>query len=713
VASSWITESVGRVLGERYYLAGPIGVGASAHVFVAEDKVLRRRVAVKVLRPGLAGDTVFLRRFQAEARVVAGLEHRHILRVYDWGEDQGDPYLVSELLEGGSLRSLLDHGGLLTPAQAASVGYEAASALDFAHRHGLVHRDVKPANLLFDGDGRVSVADFGLARALAEAAWTEPAGAIVGTARYAAPEQVQGRTLGPPADVYALALVLAEATTGEVPFGVDTTLGTLMARVGRPIEVGEAAGPLADVLRSAGSPEPEDRPDAAALAAQLRRLIPRLPAPDPLPLVALLHDGIPGLDRDPTSVGVPGSATDSSPGWTAPRDAAGPLSSTGSTVSSAPLVAALCLPPVVAPDPGPGPSGGRGGANPWSQAVEGGSHQGAGVAVEATSHPGELAHLPTPSEVVSAPGGAVGGVGAARGPLRRRNRIGAGVLVVLLVVAGGGAGAWALTRGPALEVVPAVGGDSVGGARSALGARHLRLVVAGRTYTASVPAGAVVSQTPRGGRIRRYGTVAVVVSRGPQPVGVPPVVGLTEAQAGKVLAADGLRVGKVVRKSSLSVAPGAVIATDPASGRERPGTRVGLVVSSGEPEIRVPLLHWPADSSWKAASAALAAAHLHPVEQLVYSNVVPEGEVVYTSPPPGAELRWGDDITVEVSQGPHLVTLPSGIAGETVSAATGELQSLGLTVSGVTGNPAAAVTGTDPQIGSAVRVGSAVQLVTG
>ena len=713
MASSWITESVGRVLGERYYLGRPIGTGASAHVFVAEDKVLRRRVAVKVLRPGLAGDTVFLRRFRAEARVVAGLEHRHILRIYDWGEDEGDPYLVSELLEGGSLRSLLDHGGRLTPAQAASVGYEAASALEFAHRHGLVHRDVKPANLLFDGEGRVSVADFGLARALAEAAWTEPAGAIVGTARYAAPEQVQGQSLGPRADVYALALVLAEATTGEVPFGVDTTLGTLMARVGRSIEVGEAAGPLAEVLRAAGSPEPGDRPDAAALAAQLRRLIPRLPAPDPLPLVPLLHDGRLGLDPDPTSVGAPGVPIGSSSERTAREPAAGSSSSMGSAAQSAPLLLAPPLLSGVASEPEAGPFGRPGGADPGSLAVGGAEHPVTGAAVDTTSHPGELAQRPVPAVLGSAPGGVVAGAEVVRSPGRRRGWIAAGVLVALLVVAGGGAGAWALTRKPPLEVVPAVGGDSVDAARTALIARHLRLVVAGRTYTAAVPAGAVVSQAPGGGRIRRYGTVVVVVSRGPQPVGVPPVVGLTEAQAGKLLAADGLRVGKVKQASSLTVAAGVVIATDPASGRERPGTRIGLVLSSGKPEVGVPLLHWPADSSWKAASAALAAAHLHPVERLVYNNVVPAGEIVYTSPPPGAEVRWGADITVEVSEGPHLVTLPSGIAGEAVAAATNELQSLGLAVSGVSGNPAAAVTGTDPPIGTAVRVGSAVQLVTG
>ncbi len=681
MSSSWITDSVGRVLGERYYLGRPVGSGASAHVFVAEDKVLGRRVAVKLLRPGLAGDMVFLRRFQAEARVVAALRHPHILRIYDWGEDGGDPYLVSELLEGGSLRSLLDHGGRLSPSQAATVGYEAASALEHAHRRGLVHRDVKPANLLFDDNGRVSVADFGLARALAETAWTEPEGAVIGTARYSAPEQVEGRSLGPPADVYALALVLAEATTGVVPFGTDTTVGTLMARVGRRLEIGEAAGPLVAVLRDAGAPEPGDRPDAGELAKQLRRLVAALPAPEPLPLAAPVGIGS-GADHDPTRTDYPQSLPAS-----APATGAGASARPAPQLVERPEAVPAGLPVVVAA-----------GAGATTLEV---SSQVAGTA---------RTHAP-------AGGPALAAAVASRSDLarggRRRGPVLAAALVVAVVAAGGGAVSWMLTRGPSLEPVPRLGGDGLATARVALAARHLHLVVAGRSYSAGVPSGEVVSQTPSRGRARRGDSVAVIVSRGPQPVEIPPLAGLSQAEAAKLLEADGLGIGKVARRSSLGVAAGSVIATVPASGHEPPGTRVGLVVSTGLPQVSVPLLHWPADSGWASAAAALTAAHLRPVEERVYSNVVPSGEVVYTSPPPGAKVRWGTGVTVEVSRGPHLVTIPEGIGGQGVGAATSELEALGLGVSGVSGDPAAPVTATVPPLGSAVRVGSSVQLVTG
>src|SRR4051812_23980209 len=151
---SRIADQVGRVLGGRYRLLAPIGTGASAHVYLADDTRLRRRVAVKVLHAALADDQAFLRRFQAEAEAVAALRHPHIMNVYAHGDDDGSPYLILELLSGGSLRSVLQRGQRLSPSQALLVGLEAGRALEYAHRRGLVHRDIKPANLLFDEEGR-------------------------------------------------------------------------------------------------------------------------------------------------------------------------------------------------------------------------------------------------------------------------------------------------------------------------------------------------------------------------------------------------------------------------------------------------------------------------------------------------------------------------------------------------------------------------------
>ena len=282
---SRMTDQIGRVLSGRYRLIAPVGTGASAQVFLADDVRLRRRVAVKVLHAALADDDAFLRRFRAEAQAAAALNHPNIVAVYDWGDDDGAPYIVTEYLGGGSLRAVLDQGVRLSQSQVLLVGLEATRALDYAHRRGFVHRDVKPANLLFGDDARLRVADFGLARALAEAAWTEPQGAVLGTARYASPEQAQGQPVDGKADVYSLGLVLIEAVTGAVPFSADTTIATLMARVGKPVEVPDALGPLQKPLARAGLPDAADRPDAGELAVALMACAEGLARPAPLPLV--------------------------------------------------------------------------------------------------------------------------------------------------------------------------------------------------------------------------------------------------------------------------------------------------------------------------------------------------------------------------------------------------------------------------------------------
>ena len=256
MAVSGVADLVGRVLAGRYRLLAPIGAGASGRVYVADDVRLRRRVAVKVLHGALAEDTGFLRRFRTEAQLAASLHHPHIVAVYDWGEDDRLPFMVLELLTGGSLRAVLDAGGQLSPSQAAYVGRQVAQALQYAHARGVVHRDVKSSNLLFDEHAIVRVADFGLARALAEASWTEPSGTIVGTARYAAPEQATGAPLDGRADLYSLAVVLVEAVTGQVPNVGETPIATLAARTAKGLLVPPELGRLGAVLERAGKPDP-------------------------------------------------------------------------------------------------------------------------------------------------------------------------------------------------------------------------------------------------------------------------------------------------------------------------------------------------------------------------------------------------------------------------------------------------------------------------
>ena len=300
MAISGVADLTGRVLAGRYRLLTPIGAGASGRVYVADDVRLRRRVAVKVLHAALADDAGFLRRFRAEAQVAASLHHPNVMAVYDWGDDDV-PFMVLELLRGGSLRGLLDTHEHLTLAQAAHVGRQVTAALEYAHVRGLVHRDIKPANLLFDEHGILRVADFGLARALAEASWTEPAGSVVGTARYAAPEQASGAPLDGRADLYALAIVLVESVTGTVPAMSDTAIGTLAARQHTPVLAPLELGRLGPVVERAGRPDPAERyPDAATMGAALADAARAFPRAQPLVLPGLGADG--GGVVDPTQI---------------------------------------------------------------------------------------------------------------------------------------------------------------------------------------------------------------------------------------------------------------------------------------------------------------------------------------------------------------------------------------------------------------------------
>ncbi len=301
-------EQAGRVLADRYRLVVAVGTGASATVFQADDVQLRRRVAVKVLHPSLADDEQFVKGFHAEAQAAGSLSHPNVLTVFDWGIDQGVPFIVTEYLGGGSLRSMLDRGRRLSPSQTLLVGLDACKGLDYAHKRGLVHRDIKPGNLLFGEDRRLRIADFGLARAIAQASWTEPAGVLVGSARYASPEQAKGEPVDGKSDVYSLALTLIEAVTGHVPFAGDTTVATLMNRVDKLMPVSAELGPLASVLERAGRPEPRERSDAADLGRGLIQAAERLPRPAPMPLVttsSTLFDGRSGATEGPDDITTP------------------------------------------------------------------------------------------------------------------------------------------------------------------------------------------------------------------------------------------------------------------------------------------------------------------------------------------------------------------------------------------------------------------------
>jgi tRNA A-37 threonylcarbamoyl transferase component Bud32 len=213
-----MTELEGRILDGRYQLGSLLGVGGMARVYLATDRVLERRVAVKVLSSPYAQDPVFVERFRREARAAAKLSHPNIVTVFDSGSDAEQLYLVMEYVAGQSLAQLLADQGRLAPRRAAELGVEVCAALAAAHTQGLVHRDVTPGNVLVADDGRVKVTDFGIAKAAAATTLTGT-GTVLGTAAYLSPEQAQGGPVDARSDLYSLGCVLYELLCGSPPFG--------------------------------------------------------------------------------------------------------------------------------------------------------------------------------------------------------------------------------------------------------------------------------------------------------------------------------------------------------------------------------------------------------------------------------------------------------------------------------------------------------------
>ena len=221
---------IGSVLGGRYRLVELLGQGGMATIYRARDAQLDRDVAVKLLRPEFGRDPDFLARFRDEARAAASLSHPNIVAVFDFGEEASGPYIVMELIDGQDLASILRENGPLPPRQAARVSAEVAKALHAAHVRGIVHRDVKPSNILVGRDGRVKVADFGIARALNESQLTLP-GVTMGSVHYFSPEQARGEPATQASDIYSLGIVLYESLTGQRPFSGDGAAAVALARL--------------------------------------------------------------------------------------------------------------------------------------------------------------------------------------------------------------------------------------------------------------------------------------------------------------------------------------------------------------------------------------------------------------------------------------------------------------------------------------------------
>src|SRR3954469_1843951 len=269
---------IGTILGGRYRLVELLGQGGMARIYRGHDNQLDRDVAVKVLRPEYGRDPDFSSRFRQEAQNAASLNHPNIVAVHDYGQDELGPFIVMELVDGEDLASIVKRSGALPPRQAARIAAETARALQAAHQRGIVHRDIKPGNVMINRDGQVKVGDFGIARAVAEAQMTLP-GTTLGSVHYFSPEQARGDQATASSDIYSLGIVLFELLTGHRPWEADSAAAVAMARLAGPAPDPSTvrSGIPADLVaidRKALATEPADRwSSASSFAAALEAFL--------------------------------------------------------------------------------------------------------------------------------------------------------------------------------------------------------------------------------------------------------------------------------------------------------------------------------------------------------------------------------------------------------------------------------------------------------
>lgn len=692
-----------RIFAGRYRLSTRRGTGVDIALFEGIDTLDDRPVAVKIIHPDICARPGFEDRFAETMHLVGKARHPNVQQLLDFGSAtwQGHVvhYAVCENLTGGSVRDLRARGRQLSPSQAVMVGLDVCRALDVAHRVGLVHGDVRPANLVFGDDGKVRVTDLGLATLVSEGLWADPDRVSVDRARYASPEQAQNRPVGPKSDVYSLCLTLLEAVTGQVPFVGDSTVATLANRVDRLLPVSADLGPLAAVFERAARPDATDRSSAAEFGRAMVQAAERLPRPAPIPLISAgLFAEAPPVPEAPGVVLAP---TDPTLAMTVP-DAAPTIAMPLPTVAT-PVVPAAPVTPAAPPSTAiPAPS--------TVQPITA-DPPAASPVVEPT------AVVPVTGEAVPPPPPPDQSVPILR-ERRSRRKLLAVVAIVLVALAAGGALAWFLGRDTS-HTVPDVVGLAQGEALNEVSELGWNVVIT-EEPSDTVPVGDVIRTEPIAGTtLKEQASFTIVVSTGPAPRVLPELTGLTVEQATAALLDLDLVLEVGGQVNDETVPAGTVLTWSvpsvpglAAGDTVVPGTTVVVQVSSGPaPRIVDDLTGLAlADATAVLAANDLVVAQL-PDE---FSPDVPLGGVVRQDPPAGTPLERGSTVSVVVSKGPDIVPVPP-LAGLSPSEATSALEAAGLAVGVVKGDPAgvnvlAEVNGASIGAGASFPRGTAIDL---
>ena len=630
---------IGRMLDRRYHVRSRIAHGGMATVYLATDTRLDRQVALKVMHAELARDAEFVTRFIGEAKSVARLSHPNIVAVFDQGSDGQYLYLAMEYVPGRTLRSLLRERGHMRPDAALNIMDPVLSGLAAAHAAGIVHRDVKPENVLLTADGRVKVVDFGLARAQTASGNTR-SGLLIGTVAYIAPEQVTNEATGARTDVYAAGVMLFELLTGRQPHTGDSPLSVaykhVNADIPAPSEWVPGIPPTLDrLVRAATSRDPQRRPsDAAAFLHAVRA-------------VQAGGDPAASLASDGTAAGT---------ALLGPyRDAFPPHGAAMSPAQQYPYGTGTPYghPYDVSQDPDDGGSHTMivpADAPPWA------AHDGNGY-----------------PDGYGARGRRAGG----DEPFLQRwlfSRRLAYLAAAVVAVLGIGFLTWWLAAGRYVPV-PSVAGLSEAAAVSSLRSDGFTARVGPTVHDNTVPAGDVVSYTPSG-NAGKGATITLTVSSGPVMIKIPSITGQSFTAAVALLRKDGLTVSSQPQNvgTTGNAQIGSVAGTNPPAGTSWPADKTVYVeVVAGQSLPNLVGQNAGSIQTWAQQNNIN-------LQQQQQTSSQAAGVIIAQSPAPGSVITPNETVTITVSSGPPTVSVPD-VSGQSLSQATQTLEQAGFQVS--------------------------------
>lgn len=632
---------IGRTFSGRYRIVERIGIGGMAEVYRAQDTVLGRIVAVKVMLPQYAADAEFTRRFRQEAASAANLQSPYIVNVYDWGQDEGTYYIVMEYVRGGDLKTAIRERGRINQRKVAEIASQSCQALSVAHGQDIVHRDVKPQNIMVQPDGNVKVMDFGIARA--KNSVKTQTSSVLGTAHYISPEQAQGKDLTAASDIYSLGVCMYEAITGELPFDGPDAVSVAMK------QVNEKPRPLHEIY-----PDVDPVLEAIVLRAMEKEPVKRFPTA--LDMRRVLNDFLAGRARGTAAAAAILAGASA---------AAIANASTNGNGNHANDVTRQMNP----------------NANMQTQVMNGGVPNGQ---TQVMPNAGGASNNWNGQTGVVPQGVSRGGQPANfRGPAPEPKKKGRGkkiaiALLLLAILAGVGFAAYSMYFAEP-SLVPDVTGKTLEEATEILTEEGYAVGKTTEVFSDDVEAGKIISTDPKAGEQADKGLkIAITISKGIEQVEVPDIVGDDEKTAKKKLDAAGLKAVAGKAKYSDTVDKGKVISVSPNAGEKvDKGSEVTYVLSKGQNNKEVP---WVTGQTQDTAYTNLTNAGFEVTIVEDYDDDVDEGLVIWQDPPGETSQKKGSTVTICVSLGNQMVDIPD-VVGLTVSDARALLENAGFKVS--------------------------------